>query len=133
MDQLIAILRTLMKHWLKLVLVPGLTMALIIYMTANGQKTYKTEAKLYLNLQESKSTSLTDEDMKQYQIHTVFQNIVELLKSKKPIERVRIKAVRKGLEDGNIFSIGNESLVANREEVLKRLDEMEHNNAFIPN
>ncbi|MEQ8812073.1 MAG: hypothetical protein RIE59_23600, partial [Imperialibacter sp.] len=91
-----------MKHWLKLVLVPGLTMALIIYMTANGQKTYKTEAKLYLNLQESKSTSLTDEDMKQYQIHTVFQNIVELLKSKKPIERVRIKAVRKGLEGDNI-------------------------------
>jgi polysaccharide biosynthesis transport protein len=128
MDQLIAILRTLMKHWLKLVLVPGLTMALIIYMTANGQKTYKTEAKLYLNLQESKSTSLTDEDMKQYQIHTVFQNIVELLKSKKPIERVRIKAVRKGLEGGNIFSVGNENLVANREEVLKRLDEMEHNN-----
>lgn len=128
MDQLIAILRTLMKHWLKLVLVPGLTMVLIAYMTTNGQKTYKTEAKLYLNLQESKSTSLTDEDMKQYQVHTVFQNIVELLKSKKPIERVRIKAVRKGLEEGNIFSIGNEQLVANKEAVIKRLDEMETNN-----
>ncbi len=128
MDQLIAILRKLMKHWLKLVLVPGLTMGLIIYMTADSQKTYKTEAKLYLNLQESKSTSLTDEDMKQYQVHTVFQNIVELLKSKKPIERVRIKAVRKGLEGGNIFSIGNEQLVANKEAVVQRLDQMEANN-----
>lgn len=131
MDQLIAILRTLMKHWAKLVAVPALTMGLIYYFTADVPQKYKTEARLYLNLQETKGISLSDEDLKQYQIHTYFQNIVELLKSARTIEKVRMAAIEGALSGDNFWSAGNEKLIENKESVERRLSDLRQTNAVL--
>lgn len=125
MDQLFAILRTLNRHRYKLVIVPLLVMGLIYYFTANTPKKYKTEAKLYLNLQEGKGTSLTDEDLKQYQVQSYFTNTVELLKSEKTIENVKLKVLKKGVEGAGFFAIGNENLKKDSALVIKRLLELD--------
>ncbi|MCZ8355063.1 MAG: Wzz/FepE/Etk N-terminal domain-containing protein [Cyclobacteriaceae bacterium] len=122
MDTLIDILRTLLRHRYKLVIMPLLTMTLIFYFTRNLPQQYKTEARLYLNLQEGKGLSLADEDLKQYQVHSYFQNTVELLKSKRTLERVRIKAIELALAPTpNYFHHGNEKLIAKRAEVEQKL------------
>lgn len=124
METLIGILRALLRHQGKLVAVPLLTMLVIFYFTRNLPLQYRTEARLYLNLQESKGLSLVDEDLKQYQVHSYFQNTVELLKSKRTLERVRIKSVELALSDTvNFFHQGNEALRANRQPVEQCLRE----------
>lgn len=125
MDSLIEILRTLLRHQYKLIIMPVLTMALIYYFTRNLPQQYRTEGRMYLNLQESKGLSLSDEDLKQYQVHSYFQNTVELLKSKRTLERVRLKVIEQALQtQPNFFHHGNSTLVNNRAQVEQRLIEL---------
>ena len=134
MDTLIDILRTLLRHRYKLVIMPLLTMTLIFYFTRNLPQHYKTEARLYLNLQESKGLSLADEDLKQYQVHSYFQNTVELLKSKRTLERVRMKAIELALAPTpNYFHHGNEKLLAKRAEVEQKLISLQVGETLSPN
>ena len=125
MDHFIDILRSLSKHRLKLIVVPALVLILIGYLTRNSPKTFKTEAKLYLNLQEGKEMSLTGEDLKQYQVQTYFTNTVELLKSRQTVERVKFEVIRKALTNEGFFAIGNESLIKHKVRVEARLDSLE--------
>jgi succinoglycan biosynthesis transport protein ExoP len=124
MDQLIAILRTLSRHRYKLILLPLLAMGLVYYFTKGAPKVYRTDAKLYLNLQESKGLSLNGEDLKQYQVHSYFQNTIELFKSKKTIEKVQLKIVALALDNNRCFRMGNETLMKNKEVVKKRIDQL---------
>ncbi|MFN5557276.1 MAG: GumC family protein [Chryseotalea sp.] len=134
MDALIDILRTLLRHQYKLIIMPLLTMMLIFYFTRNLPQHYKTEARLYLNLQESKGLSLADEDLKQYQVHSYFQNTVELLKSKRTLERVRMKAIELALAPTpNYFHDGNEKLLAKRAEVEQKLISLQVGETLSPN
>ncbi len=121
MDHLFAILRTLNRHRYELFLIPVLTMALIYHFTANTPSKYKTEAKLYLNLQEGKGMSLSDEDLKQYQIQSYFTNTIELLKSKKTIEKVKVKTIESALRDSGFFALGNRDLITYKADVEARL------------
>jgi len=123
MDPVIAIIRLLLNHKYKLMLVPLLTMVAIFVITKNTPKKYKTDSKLYLNLQENKGLSLSDEDLKQYQIHTYFQNTIELLKSKKVIDKVRLKVIEYALADDNYFALGNDYLVKHKAEFEQRVAE----------
>jgi polysaccharide biosynthesis transport protein len=125
MDSLIDILRSLLRHQYKLMVVPVLTMSLIYYFTRNLPQQYRTETRMYLNLQESKGLSLSDEDLKQYQVHSYFQNTVELLKSKRTLEKVRWKVIEQALTDSpNYFHQANEALVSNRLLVSQRMEEL---------
>lgn len=121
MDHLFTLLRTLWRRKWQLVLVPASTMALIAYLTADQPKKYKTESRLFLNLQESKGVSLSDEDLKQYQVHSYFQNTIELLKSKRVIERVQLKMVAQTLDGTGHFHTNETELLANRAKVEERL------------
>jgi polysaccharide biosynthesis transport protein len=121
MDHFITLLRTLWRNKWQLIGIPTFTMVLIGYFTADQPQRFKTEARLYLNLQENKGLSLSDEDLKQYQVHTYFQNTIELLKSKKVIERVRLKVIERALDNTDFFKAGNEELLQNKALVLKRL------------
>ncbi len=131
MEIVVSILRMLLQHRIKLVTIPLLTMGLIYYFSKNTPDRFKTEARLFLNLQESKGMSLSDEDLKQYQVHTYFQNTIELLKSKRNSELVQLKLIRKALETKTVFSSGSEALQSHRDKVLKRLQELEVSKEFL--
>ena len=73
MDNFIAILRILHRHRIKLLVIPAITMGLVYYLTGNMPRKYKSDAGFYLNLQENKGISLTDEDLKQYQVPPIFR------------------------------------------------------------
>ncbi len=125
MEEVILLLKTLLRHWLKLIVLPLLAMVAIYAVIRNNPQTYKTESKLYLNLEENKSLSLSEEGFKQYQIHSYFQNIKELLQSVSIVNRVKLKVVRSGIESYPLFKIANEELVANKEAVLDRINSLE--------
>jgi uncharacterized protein involved in exopolysaccharide biosynthesis len=124
MDNFIAILRILHRHRIKLLVIPAITMGLVYYLTGNMPRKYKSDARLYLNLQENKGISLTDEDLKQYQVHSYFQNTIELLKAKRTIEMVQRKAIEKALANTPPFNHGNELLLKHQDEILHRLWEL---------
>lgn len=65
-----------------------LSMGMVYWLTRGMISKYRTEARLFINLQESKGTSLADEDLKQYQVATYFQNTTELLRSRRTLEKV---------------------------------------------
>lgn len=114
MEQFIIILRTLSKHKYKLVVLPLLAMGLVYYFTKGAPKKYRTEAKLFLNLQESKGLSLNGEDLKQYQVHSYFQNTIELFKSKKTVEKVQLKIVNLALQNHPSFRLHREGIMKNQ-------------------
>ena len=131
MEQFIAITRTLFKHKYKLVILPLLVMALVMYLTKDLPKIYKTEAKLFINLQESKGLSLNGEDLKQYQVHSYFQNTIELFKSKKTIEKVQLKIVKLALQDNPILKKGNKILKENKVVIEHRIDSLISNSGSL--
>jgi uncharacterized protein involved in exopolysaccharide biosynthesis len=131
MEIAVSILRMLLQHRIKLVVIPLLTMGLIYHFSKNTPDRFKTESRLFLNLQESKGMSLSDEDLKQYQVHTYFQNTIELLKSKRNAELVQLKLIRKAIESKTVFSEGSEILITNQKEVLQRLTELELTKEFL--
>jgi len=124
MDNFISILRILHRHRLKLLVIPIITMGLVYYLTGNMPKKYKSDARLYLNLQENKGISLTDEDLKQYQVHSYFQNTIELLKAKRTVEMVQRKAIAKAIANVAPFNLGNEILLEHKNEIIQRLEEL---------
>ena len=127
MEQLVPILRTLSKNWLKLFLLPMAIMGILFFLTKNQESKYKTEAKLYLNLQENESISLTENSMKQYQVHAYFQNLIELLKSKNNIEAVQLLVVKQAVTDSMDFFLEYERLKSNHEAIINRIDELLEN------
>lgn len=131
MDLVVSILRMLLQHRIKLIVIPLMTMGLIYYFSKNTPDRFKTESRLFLNLQESKGMSLSDEDLKQYQVHTYFQNIIELLKSKRNAELVQLKLIRKALEGKTVFSTGTEMLQPHRDKVLERITMLEKTKGFL--
>ncbi|MEM8893544.1 MAG: hypothetical protein AAGC88_03135 [Bacteroidota bacterium] len=133
MEEVIKIIRVLGKHWLMLVVAPIISMS-IIYMLTNGQpRKYRSEAKLYLNLQENQVTSLNGEGMKQYQVHTYFQNITELIKSKRTLARTRLLVLKRGLEGDHLLSYGlpDSTVILNR--IKSRLMHLETGNLTLNN
>ncbi len=124
MEQLIIILRALSKHKYKLVVLPLLAMGLVYYFTKGAPKKYRTEAKLFLNLQESKGLSLNGEDLKQYQVHSYFQNTIELFKSKKTVEKVQLKIVALALQNHPSFRLHREGIMKNQAAIQKRINDL---------
>ena len=89
-----------------LLIAPILAMSIVYELTKNQPRKYKSEAKLYLNLQENQATSLNGEGLKQYQVHTYFQNITELIKSKRTLARTKLLLLKRGLNGEDFMLLG---------------------------
>ena len=124
MEEVSIIIRALLKNWLKLLLLPVLSMAIVHHLIKDQPQKYSTEAKLFLNFQENKAISLGESEVKQYQILTYFQNITQLVQAEKTMNRVRWLVVQEALLDRGVFKPGNEALLAELESVRKRLEEL---------
>jgi len=92
------ILRELRKNWYLFLILPVIVVLLVIFLTRNRPMEYESEASLYLHLPTQKGLSLTNEEYKQFEITTYFQNIMELSRSRKNLERIRLHILRDALE-----------------------------------
>ncbi|MEM9831701.1 MAG: hypothetical protein AAF944_13760 [Bacteroidota bacterium] len=126
MEEVGVIFRALLKNWLKLLIMPVLAAGLVFYLTKDQPKKYVAEAKLIMNFPDNKAISLGDNEMKQYQILTYFQNITELVKAEKTINKVGLMVIQEALLDSGYFKLGNELLLAQREVIERRIEELEH-------
>ena len=97
MEHLTQILKLIYKKALWLILFPSLAAFALHWLTRNERPVFEVEAKMMMGFQENKSISLGDQDVKQYQIHTHFQNTIELAKSKKLIEKVRVRIAQQSI------------------------------------
>ncbi|MDW3195136.1 MAG: hypothetical protein R8G66_22370 [Cytophagales bacterium] len=104
MEHFTQILKLIYKNSLWLVIFPTLAAFALHWLTRNERPVYEVEAKMMMAFQENKNISLGDQDVKQYQIHTYFQNAIELARSKKLIEKVRIQIAQQSISDTlNLF------------------------------
>lgn len=126
MEEVGVIFRALLKNWLKLVIMPVLAAGLVFYLTKDQPEKYVTNAKLIMNFPDNKAISLGDNEMKQYQILTYFQNITELVKAEKTINKVCLMVIQEALLDSGYFKQRNEPLLAQKEEIEQRIVELEH-------
>ncbi|NTW48706.1 MAG: hypothetical protein HGB19_03050 [Chlorobiales bacterium] len=69
-------------------------MVTVFLLTMSQPKKYVSEATLNINFQSSKELSLTDDVMQQYQINLYFENMIQLARSSKNLEIVRLTALR---------------------------------------
>ncbi|MDX2128648.1 MAG: Wzz/FepE/Etk N-terminal domain-containing protein [Chloroherpetonaceae bacterium] len=94
MTEFISIVRTLLKKWKLWVAIPILSAAVMYGLTFNEKKVYQSDALMQLNLQQSKSLSLTEDALQQHEINLRFENLIELLKSQRTLEEVRVNSLR---------------------------------------
>lgn len=99
MEHLTQILKLIYKNALWLVIFPILAAFALHWLTRNERPVFEVEAKMMMAFQENKSISLGENDVKQYQIHTYFQNTIELARSKKLIEKVRVRIAQQSIND----------------------------------
>lgn len=99
MEHLTQIIKLVYKNALWLVLFPSLAAVSLHWLTKGQRPVYEVESKLMMGFQENKNISLGDQDVKQYQIHTYFQNAIELARSRKLIEKVRVNAAQHSIND----------------------------------
>ncbi|WP_169304694.1 hypothetical protein [Chloroherpeton thalassium] len=69
-------------------------MAVVFFLTRSQPKTYVSEATLNINFQSSKGLSLTDDVLQQYEINEYFENLIQLTRSRKNIELVRLQLLK---------------------------------------
>lgn len=104
MEHFTQILKLIYKNTLWLVIFPAFTAFALHWLTRDERPVFEVEAKMMMAFQENKSISLGDQDVKQYQIHTYFQNTIELARSKKLIEKVRIGIAQQSISNmSNLF------------------------------
>lgn len=131
METVVTLMRTLLAQWKILVLMPFIAALVSWFLTQDSPKKYRTESKLFLNIQESKGISLSDDDLKQYQVHTYFQNVIELLRSEKTVDLVKSKAILKALESDNFFARNPFGLDTNKELIRKRTEKWINENVTL--
>ncbi len=125
MEHFTQILKLIYKNAIWLVVFPALAACTLHWLTCNERPVYEVEAKMMMAFQENKNISLGDQDVKQYQIHTYFQNTIELAKSKKLIEKIRVGIAQQSISDTlNLFPFNwPDSLTAEIKQVLKERED----------
>jgi len=94
MEQVFSIIRTILNRWKLWTILPILAMSTVFYLTSSQPKTYVSEATLNINFQSSKGLSLTDDVLQQYEINQYFENLIQLTRSRKNIELVRLRVLK---------------------------------------
>lgn len=123
MNALMPIIRRVLSHWKLLIIVPILTGLAIIYLTRNKPLEFESVASLYLHLPTQKGLSLTDESYKQFEISTYFQNIIELSRSRKNLDRIRLQILHDAMVGkSNWIPQNNEFPWTDSLRVVRRID-----------
>lgn len=133
MDKVFHFLRLLHKKWMYWTLLPLLSGILTIYLTDGKKPTFVSESNLLLNLPTNSGLSITNEEYKQFEISAYFQDLFELIRSKRNLERVRLMVLLDYLDGKNrSFNVSKSQFPwSDSTEVKKRLAEVLDNEATL--
>ncbi len=90
MEQIFSIIRSVLNRWKLWTILPLIAMIAVFYLTRSQLSLYVSNATLNINFQSSKGLSLTDDVLQQYEINQYFENLIQLTRSRKNIEMVRL-------------------------------------------
>ncbi len=90
MEQIFSIIRSVLNRWKLWTILPLIAMVAVFYLTRSQLSLYVSNATLNINFQSSKGLSLTDDVLQQYEINQYFENLIQLTRSRKNIEMVRL-------------------------------------------
>lgn len=123
LTQIIQILREIQKKWYLFLIIPFLAAVAIFFLTRNRPLEYISQATVYLHLPTQKGLSLTNEEYKQFEIATYFQNIIEMSRSRKNLERIRMTILHDVLTGkSNWIPVKNEFPFTDSTKVRQRLE-----------
>lgn len=121
--QILRVIRALLRFWYVVLLVPAIVAGVIFFMTQNRPSTFVSESTIMLNLPTNKGLSITNEEYKQHEIAIYFQNLTELLRSNKSLERVRLSILKDALTNSYHLSNRLKPLIGqDTTEVISRID-----------
>ena len=90
MDTFEKIIRVIVEHIEKIIILPILGMVAIFFLTKGQPREYQSNSRLFLNLQDNKNISLSEQEVKSYEVHTYFENLRELAFSRNTLEYTRL-------------------------------------------
>lgn len=99
----IDIIRLLLRKWKLWVFFPLMAMALVFYLTRDLPRDYIASGTVNVNLNLKSGLSISGESVKQYEISLRFQNLIEMTRSLKTMEIVRLKLLKDYLQGKNEF------------------------------
>jgi|GEM_PF-1273005 len=94
MEHIFSVIRSVLNRWKLWTVLPLLAMGLVFYLTRSQPKIYVSEATLNISFQSSKGLSLTDDVLQQYEINQYFENLIQLTRSRKNLELVRLRVLK---------------------------------------
>lgn len=94
MNLVIQIIRQIGKKWYLWIIMPLLAAFIVFYLTGKGSKQYVSESALILNLPTSKGLSVTNEEFKQHEISAYVQDLIQLSRSRKALEYVKLNILK---------------------------------------
>lgn len=94
MNLVIQIIRQIGKKWYLWIIIPLLAASIVFYLTGKGGKEYVSESALILNLPTSKGLSVTNEEFKQHEISAYVQDLIQLSRSRKSLEYVKLNILK---------------------------------------
>ncbi len=122
MEHFTQILRLLIKNWIWLIVLPICSMVMLWSLTKKQPNKYQVESKFLIDF-DGKSTSVSGEKLSQQQIYTEFQNTLEIIKSKKLIEKLKIKIAEESINNkSDLFPYAWDA--SNQEQVLQLVDDI---------
>lgn len=103
MEHIFSVIRSVLNRWKLWTVLPLLAMGLVFYLTRSQPKIYVSEATLNISFQSSKGLSLTDDVLQQYEINQYFENLIQLTRSRKNLELVRLRVLKDFVTGKNDF------------------------------
>ena len=103
MEQVFSIIRSVLNRWKLWTILPLVAMVAVFYLTRSQLSLYVSNATLNINFQSSKGLSLTDDVLQQYEINQYFENLIQLTRSRKNIEMVRLLILRDHYQEKHDF------------------------------
>ncbi|MBN8705697.1 MAG: hypothetical protein J0L62_07460 [Bacteroidetes bacterium] len=126
MDLFLQIVRSVKRRWKFWTLFPLAGMGITFLLTMNEPKTYVSVSTLNINFPSSKVLSLTDDVLQQFEVNLYFENLIELIRSKKTIDRLQLQLISDQLNQTLNFPLKGQPFVneADKTGLLARVDSL---------
>lgn len=100
MEHFNQIIRLFLKNTFFLMFLPVAVMGVLYYALKDTPREYEVQSKFLFDFG-GKSTNISGEEFSQHEMYTEFQNMIEIIKSKKLVEKVRSQVAFESLYDSS--------------------------------
>ncbi len=132
-DKILVILKKFWKFKIWVIAIPLVAASIVFFLTRHQERKYISTATLQVNLPTTGEVSLTGREFKQYEASLFFYDLIEVIKSRKTIEMVRLEVLKQHLEGKyDLFSFEKDPILVNdTSNIYKRVKILRENYSLL--